>query len=265
MDGILQAATVGLAFASVENVLYSLWYGPYVVWYRSVFVVAGHMLDASIWGFSYAQITMRPKRWRVYAPFERYIFAVIFAGFAHGLYNWFLLFDVGYSLLLDMFLGFTILIIYNYPLEKSPFRPTGPKEYRKTIPSILLSLNANPTDMRLNYRLALNYIYARKYDVAKVTIDKCLLRKPDSCVLAGLKGVVQLLQKSYLQGQQTLEGALNCMGERQLQAFDRICRRYVQEHANGFRLSRMIAECQTDYCWIDGTRTTKSGIVANNL
>ena len=241
MDGILQAATVGLAFASVENVMYSLWYGPYVVSYRSIFVVAGHMVDASIWGLSYALISMRPKRRLGYVPIERYVFAVICAGFAHGLYNWLLLFDIGYALLLDMALIFLVLVIYVYALERSPFRQAGPREYRKTIPSILLSLNANPTDMRLNFRLSLNYIYARKYPAALVTLDRCLERKPESCVLTALKGVVQLLQNQFALGKRTLGGALNCMDERQLRAFDKLCRRYVRSHVPQLTIRGMIA------------------------
>ena len=256
IDGILQAATVGLAFASVENVFYSLWYGPQVFWYRSIFSIAGHMVNASIWGLSFVLLTMAPgKSNRL--PFRRMFIAILFAGFAHGLYNWLLLFDTGYALLLDAILIISILSIYNYALKKSPFRPAKPTEYRNTIPSILYSLNANPTDIRLNYKLALNYIYARKYDAALAALDVCMVRRAESNVLAALRGVIHILKRLRQLGEATLEGALSCMDEKQLDAFDKLCRHYVRDRSTQILVSRMVAARLTDFRWIDGARSVK--------
>ena len=50
-DGVLHAASVGLAFAVVENVFYSI-YGLELLLYRSMLTTAGHMSYAAIWGFA---------------------------------------------------------------------------------------------------------------------------------------------------------------------------------------------------------------------
>ena len=134
-----------------------------------------------------------------------------------------------------------------------------------TIPSILMSLNAHPEDVRLNYRLALNYIFARKYDAALVSIEKCLVRRPESCVLTALKGVVQLLQNQSVLGKRTLGGALNCMDERQLQAFDKLCYRYVRSHAPQLTIRGMIAIRQTDFSGVDSANNADLRVLSNTV
>ncbi|MBL8968827.1 MAG: PrsW family intramembrane metalloprotease, partial [Spirochaetaceae bacterium] len=52
-DAAIQGASVGLGFALVENVLYSLWIDPAALLFRATVCVAGHMTWGAISGFSW--------------------------------------------------------------------------------------------------------------------------------------------------------------------------------------------------------------------
>lgn len=170
-DGLLQGATIGLAFASVENVMYTWWYGPGVIPFRAVFNVAGHMSYAALWGLLYAMISMSSSNKKI--PFKLFLLTVVPAGVVHGLYNHFISYSTAYSLLLKAIVIAVILVIYRYSIMRSPYRDFDPRKHSTAIPSILLALNARPNDPKLNYRLMLYSIYAGKFDLAAASAARC--------------------------------------------------------------------------------------------
>ncbi|MCK5674103.1 MAG: PrsW family intramembrane metalloprotease, partial [Spirochaetales bacterium] len=53
-DGILQAVSIALGFALMENFLYALDYGIGVLLMRSILSIIGHSTYAAIWGFAWS-------------------------------------------------------------------------------------------------------------------------------------------------------------------------------------------------------------------
>ena len=59
-DGILQAASVAMGFALVENIFYAYCYGFTILIIRSFLTILGHMSYAIIWGFTWEQQYILP-------------------------------------------------------------------------------------------------------------------------------------------------------------------------------------------------------------
>ncbi|MDA1189273.1 MAG: PrsW family glutamic-type intramembrane protease [Chloroflexi bacterium] len=55
MDGLVFAAAASLGFATVENVLYVLWFGAEVMIVRAPISTLGHVVFGSIWGYALAR------------------------------------------------------------------------------------------------------------------------------------------------------------------------------------------------------------------
>src|SRR6056297_2995216 len=191
-DGALHAASVGLAFAVVENVFYSI-YGLELLLYRSLLTTAGHMSYAAIWGFAagvylYTRpafmraaaataasrgsaagwaVPLKPGESESFADGAAYgpslvVSAVAAAALLHGLYNSFLdLGALGAALLLDA--GTVLLALASvFHLKKfSPFTEFPFSQYRLAIPQLKEALRHNPENFVLNKRLGLHYIRSR--------------------------------------------------------------------------------------------------------
>ena len=189
-DGVLHAASVGLAFAVVENVFYSV-HGLELLLYRSLLTTAGHMSYAAIWGFAagvylYTRpasaraaasagrssaagggVALKPGESESFADGAAYgpslvVSAVAAAALLHGLYNSFLdLGALGAALLLDA--GTVLLALASvFHLKKfSPFTEFPFSQYRLAIPQLKEALRHNPENFVLNKRLGLHYIRSR--------------------------------------------------------------------------------------------------------
>jgi RsiW-degrading membrane proteinase PrsW (M82 family) len=103
LDGVLQAAAVALAFASVENLLYGYHYGSVLlVLKRAVTATVGHLSYAAIWGLFTACLRFGILKVKARAGRKVLFLAVSSTAVLHSLYN--LLLDVGqwpYALGLD--------------------------------------------------------------------------------------------------------------------------------------------------------------------
>lgn len=166
-DGILHAASVALAFAIIENILYSF-YGIEVLLVRSVLTVVGHMTYAAIWGYATGVILYTRK-----ADSKEYgnsiiASALIIAAIFHGMYNFLL--DIGHSgsALLTVLLNLLIALwSLSYLKKRSPYEKFPIEKYRSAIPQLEMALASNPRNFALNKRIGLHYIRAGSTEKAR--------------------------------------------------------------------------------------------------
>ncbi|MCD6121830.1 MAG: PrsW family intramembrane metalloprotease [Spirochaetales bacterium] len=171
-DIMILSASVALAFASLENIVYGIDGGREVVKMRSLITVLGHMTDASIWGFGlvlfyYADL---PKETRKLMFFGSY-FA---SAFVHGIYDFFL--DIGllsFSLIISvgcLFLTGSMLI---FLIEKSPYKKFKLREAKEAIPILKRGLVFYKDSYIINRRLAVFYLYTGNYKKAAIHLTAC--------------------------------------------------------------------------------------------
>jgi len=77
LDGVLQGAAVALAFATAENFLYSVGYGPSVLPLRAVLSTTGHLVYASFWGYVYAAVVYESAGRRMVSEYKAIFAAVL--------------------------------------------------------------------------------------------------------------------------------------------------------------------------------------------
>lgn len=189
-DGVLHAASVGLAFAVVENLFYSV-HGLDLLLYRSMLATAGHMSYAAIWGFAAGVFlytrpafvraaatssggsaaggaaSLNPGESESFADGAAYgpslvVSAVAAAALLHGLYNSFLdLGALGAALLLDAGTLLLALISLSHLKKLSPFAKFPFSQYRLAIPQLKEALRHNPNNFVLHKRLGLHYLRSR--------------------------------------------------------------------------------------------------------
>lgn len=237
-DGLLQGATVGLAFALVENISYAWWYGPEVIPFRSVFNVAGHMSYGALWGMLYAVLTMSGSEQK--APFKTSLLVVVPAGVVHGLYNHLLLYGVGYGLMIKGIVIIAILAVYQVSVRRSPFRDFDPQLHKTAIPSILLALNAHPDDSKLNYRLMLYATYAGKLELAADSAAACLLKHRQSPILRAWYSIIDILRGEESTGFEGLDAALTAASDKQKTILLGSVQQVIRDASLKYRISNRI-------------------------
>jgi RsiW-degrading membrane proteinase PrsW (M82 family) len=87
LDGVLQAASVAVAFAGIENFSYALDYGIGVLLIRSVISFAGHMAYAALWGFAAGLYLYSSKKGTGQVGVSLLLYALIISAALHGLFN----------------------------------------------------------------------------------------------------------------------------------------------------------------------------------
>ncbi len=167
-DGILQAASVALGFALVENILYAYSGGLIVLLVRSILTIVGHMTYAIIWGFTWG--AYKYTSWGENKSPDRFyiIPSIFFAAMFHGLYN--TLLEYGYPLIAistDFLTVGLFFLLYRYVRDNSPYKKYSFKEYKQAIPALKMGLNKYPKSYELNKRMGVFNIYTRKYNTAE--------------------------------------------------------------------------------------------------
>ncbi|MCD6396780.1 MAG: PrsW family intramembrane metalloprotease [Spirochaetaceae bacterium] len=167
-DGILQAASVALGFALVENILYAWSGGIILLLIRSILTIVGHMSYAIIWGFTWG--AYKYTSWGENKSPDRFyiIPSIFFAAMFHGLYN--SLLDYGYPLIAistDFLTVGLFFLIHRYVRDNSPYKKYSLKEYKQAIPALQMGLNKYPKSYELNKRMGVFNIYTRKYKTAE--------------------------------------------------------------------------------------------------
>jgi len=174
-DAVLQAAAVALAFASVENVSYGVWYGFGILLERSFLTVLGHMIYSTLWSVPYAiMVYGRRKRepdLRI-GPLLRY---VVPAAFIHGLYNFLLHLDgLGLALILDGIVLVVAVVMYVTLVKESPYKKYSLEECDQAIARIKPGLRSNPDSYLLNKRMGLYRLYKGNYKAALLYFNRCV-------------------------------------------------------------------------------------------
>ena len=101
MDGLIFSAAASLGFASVENIVYVLEFGPEVMIVRAPLSTLAHVIFGSFWGYAMARNVGSPRR-----RFWWLIAGIGGASAAHGLFN-LMVFFVPILALLLVALGFS--------------------------------------------------------------------------------------------------------------------------------------------------------------
>jgi protease PrsW len=87
LDGMIYAMTVALGFAAIENVEYTMRFGPGVLVWRSLLSVTVHLACAAIWGYGLARAKFISKHKRYYITVLPYLLA---AAGVHAAFDFFL-------------------------------------------------------------------------------------------------------------------------------------------------------------------------------
>ena len=193
-DGLLQAAAVALAFASIENLIYGMEYGVGVMIERTLLTLAGHMVYSSVWGFAVTVVVYRDIRKAGRLQYG-FVFAALFtAAFIHGLYNFLLALDLFLlAVLLDVLaLGFAVLV-FKLMMDDSPYRKYPLKDYRKALKAIRLGLLSNPRNFALNMRAGVYHLYSGDYREALKYFELCLKLRPANPYARFYTGIVLLI------------------------------------------------------------------------
>ena len=125
MDGLVYGAAASLGFASLENLLYVLEYGPEVMVLRAPFSTLAHMVFGSMWGCGLGLHRSGRGPWVVWA-------GLVGAAVFHGLFNILLFSAVPFlGLLLISAGGIWTYQLFKWGQRISPFR------YQRNIPLII--------------------------------------------------------------------------------------------------------------------------------
>ncbi len=180
-DGILQAASVALGFALMENFFYAMDYGFGLLLVRSIISIIGHVTYAALWGFAWSSAVYtsnknsKSRDWYYVLPF------IMVASMFHGAFNTFL--DYGlvfFAILIKLITLVLFIIIYRYVRDNSPYKSYSLKEYKRAIQSLTLGLNKYPKSYELNKRMGIFQIYVRKYHLAEKFLRIAHKLKPGS-------------------------------------------------------------------------------------
>ena len=174
-DAVLQAAAVALAFASVENVSYGIWYGFGTLLERSLLTVLGHMIYSTLWSVPYAVMVYGRKKRESDLRIGGLLRYLIPAAFIHGLYNFLLHLDgLGLALMLDGLVLIVAVVMYVTLVKESPYKKYSLEESDQAIARIKPGLRSNPDSYLLNKRMGLYRLYTGNYKVALLYFNRCV-------------------------------------------------------------------------------------------
>ncbi len=194
VDGILQAAAVGLAFASVENMEYALHLGVSNMLVRSVLCILGHMTLSAMWGFACSKVVYHRLMRNGRPQAEIILKAIALAAATHGTYNFLLdlgRFDLAVMLIVFALAG--VILLYGRMIEESPYRAMPRWRYREAIRTVRAALASNPRNFVLNRRLALYLLYGGAYREALGRFERCRALRPRNPYMRCFCGLVRLL------------------------------------------------------------------------
>lgn len=123
-DGLVYAAAASLGFASLENLLYILEFGPAVMIGRAPLSTVAHVIFGSFWGYALGRRTLANSRGSIV------IAGIAAAALVHGMFNLFLFAFAPISVALVIMGVWWTLRRFNWARLVSPFR------YRRNYPRI---------------------------------------------------------------------------------------------------------------------------------
>ena len=120
MDGLVYGAAAALGFATLENLAYALAFGWEVILIRGPFTTLAHVLFSALWAYPLGTSKTNPTGAR-----GRVLAGLLAAIAAHGLFDFLVLSQSGYSLLaIPLFLGGggLFLLMLRRARRLSPYR-----------------------------------------------------------------------------------------------------------------------------------------------
>jgi tetratricopeptide (TPR) repeat protein len=240
IDGVVYAASVAIAFASLENIKYALNYGINVMFTRTFICVAGHITFASIWGLHYSLIHF--KMFNKEALKDRFLvfYSLAPAALLHGFNNYLLETEhsaAAYSLLLLS--ATSVMLVFYYFNERSPYRVYSLYKSRTAEKDLKKAIGYNPDDYLLHYRYAVHSINLKKYTRAAMHIEKCLKIRPGIRRLILLREVCFLLEGEE-ESRQKLDLYYSKMADRELDQFKSMLRGLIRNSSLCYGLTKHI-------------------------
>ena len=166
-DGLIQAGSVALGFAILENFTYAMDYGLFVLVIRSVINTLGHVTYAMFWGLGWGAYRYSTEPGRKTTDRFFVVPLLLSAIFFHGAYD--TLVDSGHFYLaisLNLVTTYIFFLFYRYVRDNSPYRKYRLKEYRKAVPVLRTGLKRYPDSYVLNKRMGIFKMYVRRYNDA---------------------------------------------------------------------------------------------------
>jgi len=225
VDGMYQAAAVGLGFAIVENVSYGLAYGPFIALARSLVTPLAHMTYACVWGFVYASYAWgvpetaarsRPAVWMALLP----------AAFLHGFANF--LGNFGPTILVfDVLCAAGAFLVLKRLRAESPYGAGHLGRPREALGAIGASLALDPANPHLHLRAAHFRLREGDADRAAAHLERYLSARPQDPYGLGLKGAAFMLRGERDAGEHLLTRAEAMMRPRTRRVFRANLRRLL--------------------------------------
>ena len=194
-DGVLQACTIALGFATVENFLYGLNYGAGTTLYRSLMCTSGHMVYSFLWSSVYSLVVVTTRRGQRKGYAFPMMMGMLPAALLHGLYNFFLdLGRNGFAVAVNIAGLIAALVIFAEMKKKSPYTPHTRQDYEAGFPLVLQALMNHPDNFELNYRAGRHSLYCHDFAAAAGYLGVCHRLKPGHaksclCYSAALAGM----------------------------------------------------------------------------
>lgn len=208
IDGVLQAGTVALAFATAENFLYARSYGLGILPLRTALSTSGHLFYAAIWGYIYGAIVYESAGRKLRSEYRAIFAAVLPAAILHGLYNFMLdLGSFGAGVLVDLGALVIAVAIYRFLRDRSPYNPLKGQTPQQAMTELTAALRYNPSSPLLNQRLALLYLYYHDRPKALAHVRTCRKSRPASPYFQSLEAVVRILSGEITDGAEQMEKA----------------------------------------------------------
>jgi len=194
LDGMLQAACVGLGFATVENLKYAAYFGFENLLVRSVICSPGHMIYACLWGYVWGAY-FHDKAAEKKAPSVLYLLAAFLpSAVIHGAYNSLLDVDAAglefwLAILFDLFILAGTLKIFGLFLQASPYRNFLYSESSEAGAALNRGLAMYPESLVLRRRLGLHCLASGRFPEAGEAFRACAKRSNRPAQYRALEGV----------------------------------------------------------------------------
>lgn len=234
LDGMLQAACVGLGFATVENLRYAAYFGFENLLVRSVICSPGHMIYACLWGYVWGAY-FHDKAVEKKAPSALYLLAAFLpSAVIHGAYNSLLDVDAAglefwLAILFDLFILAGTLKIFGLFLRASPYRNFLYSESAEAILALTRGLAMYPESLVLRRRLGLHCLASGRFPEAGEAFRACAKRSKASAQYRVFEGVALFGAGEEPEGLSLMDGFTSEISGRQLARMRRELRRILGE------------------------------------
>ncbi len=245
-DGMIQSASVALAFATAENYVYILRYGPQVMANRLFLTMAGHIAFSALAGRAWARARRNIHGLPSSSILDPALMAALpylaMGTLVHGFYNFFITLDALPVSFMMTYLSFVLfLVLLKRTEETSPYR-AFPLEYWRTAAGRLLRQARNdPFDWESRRKAAFYLIYGGQLEKAEEVLNDALGRCSWEPLLLASLSALRLLRGDE-EARFSLKLALFEMNERRRSRFARALRRVLARNNRRSSVLKVIEE-----------------------